>query len=434
MIKRGWQSLNKTECFATDARASIYRAAEKNCPTEMLATNWHQGWPFNAFRREYKKRDMDYKNKRNPAGCTVVALAHLFYYYKDFPQVQKVFDYLNKLQTSYPMSVYSDRVEVEYQKGKSIDDVKRFAKYIHDNFLYGCLTSQSGSAGIPRENGTLLGKGKHLGLKSVLTQMRNSAKPKDWKTAAELLYEAVVLNKVPALVWLQKEPNNFGVRSEGHFVVIDGCKVDTNLLLKTKSFRDACKFHYHMVNASSTNETDTTGEKYKYYGSDGEQIVSNTLPKMGEKKEFDRVRKIFFYSTDYMANPAIDIPINNNCNIKLEAGRNNQSLYYRITNTGEEKITTTGQTSAQMLMTIKTTDGKEHKKTFYIYLDLKKDDFISNRINFSYAINKIASISIKLEIKDAYGNTCTKSVNVNTKNVKASEIKSKYSDLQFSKV
>ncbi len=434
MIKRGWITLNKKDCLSTGAKATMYRAAEKNCPTKMLKTSWHQGWPLNAFRLRHSNQKIDYKNQRNAAGCSIVALAHLFYYYKDFPQTKVVFDNLSRLQTSYPMRVYSDRVEVEYEKGKSLTDIKEYTQYIKKHFVYGKFTSRwAGSSGIPREKQGLLDKNK--GLSTVLTKMRGSAKPKDWKTAAELLYESIVLNNVPALIWLQQDAH-WGIRVNGHFAVVDGCKVDTEVLLKTKSFKDACKFHYHMVNANYKAATDATGEQYEYYGSDGEQILSMTLPEIGEEKDFDRVRKIFFYSSYYKANEA-EPSINGGAtkwNFKLEAGRNSKHIYYKITNTGKSKIETVGQLSALATCLIMTSDGKEHKSEFYTYLCLEEGKSVSNFLSFSYAISKIASINVKVKIQDAYGNVMEKATNVSLKNVKATEIKSMFRDLQFAKV
>lgn len=261
MHKRGWIELNKTECFATDAKADFYRKAERKAPTGLLKTKWHQDWPFNAFRSYRKKRDLDIENKRNPAGCAVVALAHLFYYYKDTPQVQRTLgDYLNKLQPEYIVTIKDGELSTAYEKGKSLDGVKDFAKYLHKNFLYGCLTSAKGSSGIPREHETLLGKGKHLGLNSVLTQMKSSRKPKDFTKAAEYLYEAIVPNRVPVLIWLQKVQGKFvlnvygqevvneDIRYDGHFCIVDGCQVDVSLLLSTKSFEKACSFNFHLGN------------------------------------------------------------------------------------------------------------------------------------------------------------------------------------------
>ena len=327
------------------------------------------------------------------------------------------------------MKVYSDKVVVEYEKGKCLDDIKEYAGYIHKNFLYGRFTSRwSGSSGIPREKeGKIL---NNKGLSSVLTRMRSSAKPKDWKTAAELLYESIVLNKVPALIWLQQEAH-LGIRVNGHFAVVDGCKVDTNTLLRTKSFSDACQFHYHMVNPNYITKTG-----YLYYKN--EKICEwETLPDMGASEDFDRVRKIFFYSSYYQANenePSISGSDGTNWNFKLEAGRNSKHIYYKITNTGYSKIETTGQLSALVTYTIKTTDGKEHKTEFYTYLCLEKGQSVSNYFSFSYAITKIVSINFKVRIKDAYGNVMEKVTNVSTKNVKPSEIKSKFGDLQFAKV
>ena len=399
----------------------------------MLKTNWHQGWPLNAFRLRHSNQKIDYKNQRNAAGCSIVALAHLFYYYKDFPQTKVVFDNLSRLQTSYPMRVYSDRVEVEYEKGKSLTDIKEYTQYIKKHFVYGKFTSRwAGSSGIPREKQGLLDKNK--GLNTVLTKMRGSAKPKDWKTAAELLYESIVLNNVPALIWLQQEAH-LGIRVNGHFAVVDGCEVDTETLLKTKSFKDACKFHYHMVNpVQGSDENDEDEEKYTSY--EKESIIFSTLPEMGEKKDFDRVRKIFFYSSYYKASEA-EPSINGGATkwkFKLEAGRNSKHIYYKITNTGKSKIETVGQLSALVTCLIMTSDGKEHKSEFYTYLCLEESKSVSNFLNFSYAISKIASINVKVKIQDAYGNVMEKVTNVSLKNVKATEIKSKFGDLQFAKV
>lgn len=426
MYKRVWIELNKTECFATDAKADFYRKAEQKAPTGMLKTKWHQEWPFNAFRSYHKKRDLDIKNKRNAAGCAVVALAHLFYYYKDTPQVQKTLgSYLNKLQPEYIVTIKDGELSTKYEKGKSLDGVKDFAKYLHKNFLYGCITSSKGSSGIPREHETLFGKGKHLGLDSVLTRMKSSRKPKDFTKAAEYLYEAIVLNRVPVLIWLQQVKHNVGnveVRYNGHFCIVDGCQVDIPLLLSTKSFEKACKFNFHLGNTYSWSNPD---HSISY----SENIETYTLAELEEKKKYDRIRKTFFYSSYYEFNPTTDESVKDNWHVKLEASRNLKHVYYKITNVGSKRITTRGSIVAKMKTQIVTTDGVVHKSEFYLDFDIDAGKCIVNNIGFSYAINQISSITVILIISDAFGNYIEIPYGVNLKPAKPSEIKSKFSEM-----
>lgn len=401
----------------------------------MLKTKWHQEWPFNAFRNYHKKRDLDIKNKRNAAGCAVVALAHLFYYYKDTPQVQKTLgSYLNKLQPEYIVTIKDGELSTKYEKGKSLDGVKDFAKYLHKNFLYGCLTSAKGSSGIPREHETLFGKGKHLGLDSVLTRMKSSRKPKDFTKAAEYLYEAIVLNRVPVLIWLQqvkgefviefneKEVVNKNIRYDGHFCIVDGCQVNVPLLLSTKSFEKACTFNFHLGNPKHEDELDGS---ILY----SENIKSYTLAELKEKKSFDRIRKIFFYSSYYEFNPTTDESVKDNWHVKLEAARNLKHVYYKIINVGSKRITTRGNVAAKMKTQIVTTDGVVHKSEFYLDFDIDAGKCIVNNIGFSYAINQISSITVILIISDAFGNYIEIPYGVNLKPAKPSEIKSKFSDM-----
>jgi|GEM_PF-6656133 len=423
---RGWITLNESDCFSPTSRADFYRKAEVQAKSDidlflnrgMLKTNWHQGWPFNSFRSRHKNRDMDYHNQRNAAGCAVVALAHLFYYYKDTPEVQRTLDsYVNKLQTSYPMELKDGELTVTYEKGHSLNEVKSFAKYIHKNFLYGCLTSKWGSSGIPRENETLFGKGKHLGLKSVLKEMRNSAKPKDFKRAAKLIYEAVVLNRVPVLIWLQRSS-----RTNGHFCIIDGCNVNTQTLLTTRDFEKSCEFHFHKGNVH-ISYPDLNNLNWKKY----EESVEFKRLSESFNGDFSRVRKVYFYSSVYRFDK--NNMSTNECSLKLESGRNLKNIYYKITNQGKTKVKigTESGIDAYLRTIIETQDGKQYNSEYAISFEVEPNKTYVGYHSFaSPNINQITRISLELSLTDNFGNSKTLRTYLSLKPLKASEVQQQY--------
>ena len=422
---RGWITLNESDCFSPTSRADFYRKAEVQATSDlnlfnrgMLKTNWHQGWPFNSFRSRHKNRDMDYHNQRNAAGCAVVALAHLFYYYKDTPEVQRTLgSYVNKLQTSYPMKLKDGKLTVTYEKGHSLDEVKSFAKYIHKNFLYGCLTSKWGSSGIPRENETLFGKGKHLGLKSVLKEMRNSAKPKDFKRAAKLIYEAVVLNRVPVLIWLQRSS-----RTNGHFCIIDGCNVNTQTLLTTRDFEKSCEFHFHKGNVH-ISYPDLNNLNWKEY----EESVEFSRLSESFNGDFSRVRKVYFYSSAYRFDE--NSMSTNECSLKLESGRNLKDIYYKITNQGKTKVETGTKNgiNAYLRTTIKTKDGKQYHSEYAIVFEIEPNKTYIGYHSFSSPnINQITEVILELSLTDNFGNSKTLRTYLSLKPLKASEVQQQY--------
>ena len=138
---------------------------------------------------------------------------------------------------------------------------------------------------------------------------------------------------------------------------------------------------------------------------------------------------MFFYSSDYEFNSTVDESIKDNWHVKLEAARNLKHVYYKITNTGSKRITTSGNIAAKMKTQIVTTDGVVHKSEFYLDFDIDAGKCIVNNIGFSYAINKISSITVFLTISDAYGNYMEIPYGVNLKSAKPSEIKSKFSEM-----
>ncbi|MBR5168427.1 MAG: C10 family peptidase [Salinivirgaceae bacterium] len=266
---RGYTYLNKELCF--NGNLFYIEREKENCNKVFLTSEWNQTWPYNAFRKKkINDNTSPSNNKRNPAGCIYIALGQLFYYYRYYNKVQNRFPSITRLFEKYKYDAQSDTTTA-YKNGNpyksyNLQDLKSLM-YRLKRFIDFKFSLAKGSSGIPRESE----------LKNVLKKMRCNKHWTSNEKTAELLYEAIVINQIPVLVWVQLDYKIW----TGHFLIIDGCKVNRNILESKQSFNAACEFHYNYGWGGSNDDWYNTW--------DGLRPNSH---------HFNKYRRLYFYAPE----------------------------------------------------------------------------------------------------------------------------------------
>ena len=445
MKLRNYISLNKADCFSNTVKGDFYRKKEKIANEKVLMTSsWSQKWPYNAFRKRINFdlglgialskpfvwggiegvlhwiHNKDF-NGKNAAGCAVTALGQLLYYWRDYPEVKNEFPMVAKMQ-DYLVYNYTDDKTYTYKYDGEFEDLKSYMKKISSNYTYGKISTPIGSSAIPKESA----------MSKILKKMRSSVHNRNEEESAKFLYEAIVLNRIPVIVLLQKSS-----RVDGHFAIVDGWRLkEKHSLNDDKSFLVASEFHinwgwglgvdrdggYFEKDKNENYVLDSNGNKTIFVGDWYWYNLSDIIKGSG----YSRIHKMFFFAPQSVLT-GTDINLNENpCSLDLFAVRSGSKVYYRIKNKGKTKFETIGNISALIKIYYTIQVGEQGIETttnqINIYLSIEAGKEQSNCINFNYKISSLKNIRVELILKDAWNNTKQYSTVVELKNVKKRDV------------